>query len=116
MKKIIVQVRSGGGVLQSDGSFSDVIEIVERVPKVHERDCRPKGRSRPRTYRSVRYKGKRYKVCWENRNGVRSALFIDLSSMPIYKPVRPFNMLAEGKEFFRECERFRNETSWFHRD
>lgn len=66
---LLFQVRTGLGTVNSAGEFSDVVEEVARIPVVHEN-------STISSWRSVRYKGKRYQLL----GGVRTPYFISLNN------------------------------------
>ena len=58
-------VRTGlGTVRMSDGTFTDIVEVAERVPRQH------------RNWQSVTYKGKRYQLF----GGIHTNWFICLNS------------------------------------
>ena len=65
-------VRSGGGTVLNDGTFTDVVDVVSRTPRQHF------------GWQSVTYRSKRYQLF----GGIHTAYFINLSN-PIRRTYAP---------------------------
>jgi len=64
MEPIVLDVRSGGGTVNNDGIFNDVITVISRIPKQYS------------GWETVSYKGKRYHL----HGGIRTNHFICLNN------------------------------------
>jgi hypothetical protein len=76
-EEVPVQIRSGKGTVTVSGEFTDVVDIVYRVPREHA------------GWQSVAYKGRRYQL----HGGIRTPLFITLTN-----PIRERNPRDPGED------------------